>query len=35
MSECQRKGKMKVIREEDPDTAWMELDGGDGMEDDP
>lgn len=36
MGECQRKGRMKVVKEKDPDTAWMEtddIDGSDDMED--
>lgn len=29
MGECQRKGRMKVVKEKDPDMEWMEA-----MEDD-
>jgi hypothetical protein len=29
MGECQRRGRMKVVKEKDPDTAWMETDGTD------
>ena len=33
MGECQRKGRMKVVKEPDPDMAWMESDGTDGIDD--
>lgn len=29
MGECQRKGRMRIIKEKDPDEGWMEA-----MEDD-
>ena len=33
MGECQRRGRMKVVKEKDPDEAWMESDGTDGTDD--
>lgn len=36
MGECQRKGRMKVVKEKGPDKEWMEtddIDGSDDMED--
>lgn len=33
MGECQRKGRMKIVKEKDPDTGWMEtMEGMEGME---
>ena len=29
MGECQRKGRMKVVKEKDPDEGWMDMIGDD------
>ena len=29
MGECQRRGRMKVVKEKDPDTHWRDMEGED------